>query len=192
MRARGLLIGGIVMPVIYFTGLLVAGLLYPGWAPLTQPPSDLGAESARYGPIMNLGLIGSGLAGVSGAAGLWVGLRSNGAPLILAGPAALSLALGSVGLGMSGVYPLPDPLHHSFGLLTLTAALTPLLGALALWRTGGSQRAALVLALAFVAIAGLVIAGPGPLLPGGIALFAVAFLCWVVRHRAGWTAYPSA
>lgn len=56
------LFAAVLVPIIYFGTLLVAGLLHPGYSHVSQLPSELGAVGAPYAWVFNGGLIATGLA----------------------------------------------------------------------------------------------------------------------------------
>lgn len=180
MSVRQLLIGGIAMPIIYLAGLVIAIVANPEFDALRQAPSDLGRPSAHLPIIMNLALLATASAGLIGAAGLWLALKQGGALRALL--PALCLVLASTGLAMSGLFPLPNPLHYGFGLTT-AGILIPLAGALALWRARTSRVPTVLLLATFVLAAGMIATGI-PLAPGVVMLISVAILCLVVRNRA--------
>jgi hypothetical membrane protein len=180
MNARQLLIGGMAMPAVYLAGLAIAIFANPEFDALRQPPSDLGRTSSHLPMMMNLTLLAAALAGVVGATGLWLALKPAGA--LRAFLPALCLLLASTGLAMSGLFPLPNPLHYGFGLTT-AGILIPVFGAVALWRSGTSRAPVLVLLGAFVLAAGMIATGI-PLAPGVVMLISVAFLCFAVRRQA--------
>lgn len=180
MNARELLIGGMAMPVIYLAGLAIAITLNPEFDALRQPPSDLGRASAHQPLVMNLTLLATALAGVVGATGLWLALKPGGALRALL--PAVCILLASAGLAISGLFPLPNPLHYGFGLTT-AGILIPVFGAVALWRSGTSRAPVLVLLGAFVLAAAMIGTGV-PVAPGAVMLVSVGVLCFVVRNRA--------
>src|SRR5262249_50424166 len=110
---------------IYFAALLVAGLLYPGYRHFSQVPSILGTSEAPFSEIYNVGMVATALIGLFGA------LRKLGSSLLLSLLTGASLGLFAVSVAMSGLFPLPNPLHHGFNLV-LAGLLTPLFGSLAL------------------------------------------------------------
>jgi hypothetical membrane protein len=173
----------------------VAGLFYPGYDNIAQAPSELGAAGAPYPQIFNLGMVATSAAALAGAGGLVVGLRQLGSGVFLSILTGSSLALLGVSLAMSGLFPLPDPLHYGFGL-SAAGLLTPLFGALALRRRGGAV--AWVLSVAFVAgvlllainlgAGGLVSASNVGLWLRALALAcfpAIGLLCWTAMRPVG-------
>jgi hypothetical protein len=197
--SRLLLAGGIAMPLLYFGTVAVAGLFYPGYDNIARAPSELGAAGAPYPQIFNLGMVATSVAALAGAAGLVVGLRQLGSGVFLSVLTGASLALLGVSTAMSGLFPLPGPLHYGFGL-TAAGLLTPLFGALALRPRGGAVRWVLLLAfvagVALLAInlgaGGLVSASNTGLWLRALALAcfpAIGLLCWeakrLVERRSG-------
>lgn len=185
MTARTLLKAGVAMPLIYLAMLAAAILLSPGFRLGAEPASALGASGAAHPLIYNGGLIVTAQAGILAAIGLAIGmpaLRRDWVLAVLGGLTALSLLAASIGLGFSGVFPLPDPRHYGYGL-TAAAALTPLFGALALWRAGEARRSALVLGALFVGIVALVVLHVGAFPAGVTMLVAIGVLSFIVSER---------
>lgn len=185
MKIRGLLRFGVAMPGLYLATLLVSTMLFPGYSPLAQEPSVLGGPTAPVPLVYNAGMVLTALAGMIGGVGLALGLpaiRRDTLLRIFGWTSGLALFGGSVGLGMAGLFPLPDPRHYGFGL-TILAAFVPLLGALAMWRAGRAVPAALTLLVAFVAVVATVVLGLPPLIPGVLMLGAAGFLCLIAYGR---------
>ena len=195
-RDQVLLAAGIVVPILYFANLIVGGLLTPGFSHVSQMPSELGVAAAPYAALFNAGLIAVGVATFMAALGLYFGLRRLGVGLPLVLLTSVSLALSAGAMAMSGVFPLPHPLHYGFGLV-LAGVFTPLFGALAL-KDGGAVRVILLVGfVASIAIVGAIFAANfglsdlvnqsnAGLWVRGYALTgipSVALLCWAVMRR---------
>ncbi|MEQ1866725.1 MAG: DUF998 domain-containing protein [Micropepsaceae bacterium] len=197
-RDQILLAAGIAVPFIYFANLVIGGLLTPGFSHVTQMPSELGVAAAPYAALFNAGLIAVALTTFMGAAGLFFGLRSLGVGMFLTLLTSVSLALSAVSIGMSGLFPLPDPLHYGFGLV-LAGVFTPLFGALALSAVKDAGTVRLILLLGFGASIAVVAAifatnfgvmklvdqSTAGLWVRGYALTgipSVAVLCWAVMR----------
>lgn len=194
---RSLLLAGSVMPLLYFFVIYAAGAFYPGYSHVRQVASDLGADGAAYpyAAIFNIGLLAVAVTGLAGALGLFWGLKKTRGGVILPALTGLTLAMPSISLGMSGLFPLPSPWHSSFELL-LAGILTPLLGAIALSKVPGTAmtRAALVVSFAGALMVLAALFGAGGLVSEEnvglwLRLWAVAsmpavgLLCWTVRSR---------
>jgi hypothetical membrane protein len=156
---RILLGAGVALPFVYFGAQIAAMALNPGFDMATQQPSELGCCDAREPLIANVGFLVTGACGLLGGVGLGIGLRKLGGNLILAALAGLGMVLFGVAMTMSGLFPLPDPLHYGFGLFP-AGLLAPLFGALA-FKGGGPARAIVLGAFALSAVL-------------------VALLCWSV------------
>lgn len=188
-----LLLAGVAMPVIYFATQIAAFILNPGFDLLRQEPSELGMASAHFPLIANAGFIGAGVAAVLAGLGLVLGLRALGGNVVLAALAGLSLALFGIAMTMSGLFPLPNPLHYGFGLYPV-GLLTPLFGALA-FKNGGVARLivfggfGLCLALALCRVLGansvVTVENEGAFSRAlsVVAFGSFAYLCWVVNAR---------
>jgi hypothetical membrane protein len=198
-RERVLLAGGVAVPIVYFVNLMVGGFLMPGFSHVSQMPSELGVATAPYAALFNAGLIAVALTTFMGAAGLFFGLRRLGAGIFSTLLTSVSLALSAVSIGMSGLFPLPDPLHYGFGLV-LAGVFTPLFGALALRAVKDTGTVRLILLLGFGASIAVVAAifatnfgvmqlvdqSNAGLWVRGYALTgipSVALLCWAVMRR---------
>lgn len=193
---RPLLLVGALLPLLYFALLYSAGLFYPDYSHIKQVASDLGAQDAPYAfaGVFSIGLVIVAVAGLAGSAGLLSGLQRAGSGRLLAILTAITLAMPSISLGMSGLFPLPSPYHSSFVLL-VAGIFTPLLAGLALRRVDGTEGMRLFLFLAFGA-ALLVLAfifGLGGLVTNDniglwlriwalVSFIPVGVLCWKVRR----------
>ena len=125
-------LAGIAGPLLYAAVVAITGYLTPGYDPLTQWISELGATGAPYAVVFNV--LGPGLFGilsVAFAAGLWRALK--GGPLAFITAALITVA-GIAGI-LEGVF-VCDPgcvpvtpagsLHLMIGivpLLTMLAAM---------------------------------------------------------------------
>lgn len=189
---RLLLAAGVAVPVFWIGSQLAGIALNPGFDIATQQPSELGCCDARLPIIANMGFLATGACGVLGGIGLTLGLRRLGGNIILAALAGLGMILFGVAMTMSGLFPLPNPLHYGFGLFP-AGLLAPLFGALAL-KNGGAARWITLAAFAFSAIAVVLMFGVGGIVTESnlgyfsraVALIAfptMAFLCWAVSRR---------
>ncbi len=138
MNFRALLIGGVAVPFLYFASQIAAVLLNPGFDIASREPSELGCCQAVMPVVANVGFITTGVAAMLGGLGLFAGLRHLHGNVVFAALAGLGLSLFGVAMTMSGVFPLPNPLHYGFGL-TLAGILAPFFGALA-FKDGGAAR----------------------------------------------------
>ncbi|MEQ1817748.1 MAG: DUF998 domain-containing protein [Terricaulis sp.] len=192
MSYRVLLIGGAAVPFLYFGSQIAAVLLNPGYDIAGQQPSDLGCCQANMPIVANLGFIATGIAALMSGLGLFAGLRHLQANIVLAALAGLGLSLFGVAMTMSGVFPLPNPLHYGFGL-TLAGILTPLFGGLA-FKDGGAARwivlfgfvVSIVLVVLSLGIGGFASDANIGIFVRAISIVAfptIAYLCWSVMQR---------
>lgn len=192
MIARGLLAAGIGVPLFWFGGQLAGMALNPGFDIATQQPSELGCCDARAPIVANIGFLATGVCAVLGGIGLSLGLRTLGGNIVLAALAGLGMILFGVAMTMSGLFPLPDPLHYGFGLFP-AGLLAPLFGALAL-KNGGATRWIVLASFVFSAVVVALMFGVGGVVSESnlgwfsraVALIAfptMALLCWTVRAR---------
>jgi hypothetical protein len=192
MIIRTLLAAGVAVPVVYFASQIAAMLLNPGFDIAARQPSELGCCGASAPIVANVGFLATGVCAILGGAGLSLGLRKGGGNLILASLAGLGMSLFGVAMTMSGLFPLPNPLHDGLGLFS-AGLLAPLFGALAL-NNGGAARwlilagfalSAVIVALMF-GVGGVVTADNLGYFSRALALAAfptIAFLCWTVMRR---------
>jgi hypothetical membrane protein len=91
---------GMIAPLLFAAALAVFGALYPGYNPLRQQMSVLGATGAPHAALFNgLGLILPGILIVAFAAGLQKGIRG---PEHWLGPAMV--ALGGAGMLAAAIF----------------------------------------------------------------------------------------
>lgn len=192
MLVRALLAAGIGVPLFWF-GSQVAGMaLNPGFDIATQQPSELGCCDAQMPIVANIGFLATGACAVLAGIGLSLGLRKLGGNIVLAALAGLGMILFGAAMTMSGLFPLPDPLHYGFGLFP-AGLLAPLFGALA-FKGGSAARWIVLIAFAFSAVVVALMFGVGGVVTEAnlgyfsraIALTAfpaMAFLCWSVMRR---------
>lgn len=187
-----LLAAGICVPVFWLGSQFAGMALNPGFDIATQQPSELGCCDARVPRVANVGFLATGISAVFGGAGLSLGLRKLGGNLVLAALAGLGMILFGVAMTMSGLFPLPNPLHYGFGLFP-AGLLAPLFGALAL-KHGGAARWIVLAAFACSAVVVALMFGVGGFVTASnlgyfsravalIAFPAMAFLCWTVMRR---------
>ncbi len=197
MIARVLLAAGVAMPVAYFASQLAAMALNPSFDIATQQPSELGCCGVNAPIVANIGFLATGLCAMLGGAGLFAGLRKTGGNVVLAALAGLGMILFGLAMTMSGLFPLPDPLHYGFGLFP-AGLIAPLFGALAL-KNGGAARWIVLASFAASAVIVAIMFGVGGVVTESnlgyfsraVALIAfptIAYLCWTVLLRTRATA----
>jgi hypothetical membrane protein len=102
MTGRTLAMIGIVGPVSYVVLVTVLGFLWPGYDPIRQTQSELGAVDAPLGPVMNVaGFIALGLVVLAFAGVYLLVLRRGGWALA----AVAALVVAGVGLVVVGFFP---------------------------------------------------------------------------------------
>jgi hypothetical membrane protein len=141
-----LLAQGMAMPFTYLLMLTVACALNPDFDVIHAEPRGLGRARANYPFVYDCGMVAIAFAGFLAGIGLTAAGNVGCHSLwdVLAG---VSFLLASTGLAMAGLFPFPDQLHFGFGL-TIAAALTPLFGALSVWRSA-DRSISVVLATGF-------------------------------------------
>ncbi|HTU34969.1 MAG TPA: DUF998 domain-containing protein [Candidatus Acidoferrum sp.] len=128
-----MLLAALAMPLLYFGVQLVAAPFYPGYHFATDTASMLGTSASRHPEIFNTGAILTGIAGLAGAFGLFLGLRGAAAPWLRIVVAIGVLCNGVLSL-KAGLFPMPDPRHASWQFLLFPILITPLLLLGATWR----------------------------------------------------------
>ena len=191
MNGRALLAAGVALPVVYFASQVAAMALNPSFDIATQQPSELGCCGVNFPFVANVGFVATGACAIAGGCGLFVGLRKLGGNIVLAALAGVGMALFGVAMTMSGLFPLPNPLHYGFGLFP-AGLLAPLFGALALKGANGVRLitlAAFALSAVLVAlmfgVGGVVTQSNLGYFSRAVALIAfptMAYLCWTVRR----------
>lgn len=192
MLARALLAAGIGVPLFWIGSQLAGMALNPGFDIATQQPSELGCCEARLPIVANIGFLATGTCALLGGIGLSLGLRKLGGNAVFAALAGLGMILFGVAMTMSGLFPLPDPLHYGFGLFP-AGLLAPLFGALA-FKGGGAARWIVLAGFAFCAVVvGLMFGVGGVVTESNLGYFSravaliafptMAFLCWSVMRR---------
>jgi len=133
------LYAAIAMPLIYFGAQLIAAPFYPGYSFAQDTASMLGTTASRQPWIFNLGAVLTGVAGLTGAFGLFRGLRTATwtALALLVGLSVLANGVLSLKAGM---FPMPDPRHASWQFLMFPTLAAPVLLLIALWWQGMALR----------------------------------------------------
>lgn len=141
---------GFAVPGLFWLTLLVSGRIYPGYNPVRDLVSQLGALGTPSQWVFNPGMFLCALLSLV-FAGLLAGVcrRKGLSPL----PAWLLLVHG-VSLGGAALFPLPLAMHARAGALGMFLPLPPL-AALILWRGESHRR------LRAAAVISLIIMGLG-------------------------------
>ena len=129
---RLLAICGIVAPILFITMVITLGLLRPGYDPVTQFQSELGATGTQNAIFMDINFVLVGILIVAFALGLHRGISKGVGSKT--GPALLAIN-GAFG-GAQGIFP-ADPgekvvsfsgnMHNLVGLISLIAFILGLL-----------------------------------------------------------------
>jgi hypothetical membrane protein len=120
------------VPLLYFGIQLIAAPFYPGYSFANDTASMLGTTNSIHPEIFNIGAILDGVAGLIGAAGLFLGL--SGGNRWLRALIAIGVFCNGVLSFKAGLFPMPDPRHASWQFLLFPILVTPLLMLLATWR----------------------------------------------------------
>jgi len=133
------LYAAIAMPLIYFGTQLIAAPFYPGYSFAHDTASMLGTTASHQPWIFNSGAMLTGVAGLSGAFGLFRALRT-----VTWRSLALLVGLSVVSNGVlslkAGMFPMPDPRHASWQFLMFPTLAAPVLLLIALWRRSMALR----------------------------------------------------
>ena len=133
------LYAAIAMPLIYFGTQLIAAPFYSGYSFAQDTASMLGTTTSRQPWIFNLGAVLTGVAGLTGAFGLFRELRTVTwtALALLVG---LSVVTSGVLSLKAGMFPMPDPRHASWQFLMFPTLAAPVLLLIAFWRQSVALR----------------------------------------------------
>jgi len=131
---RLMLGAAVAVPLLYFGIQLIAAPYYPGYSFSTDTASMLGTTASRHPGIFNNGAILDGIAGILGAAGLFLGL-SSAASRWLRALIAMGVFCNGVLSLKAGLFPMPDPRHASWQFLLFPILFMPPLMLAATWRT---------------------------------------------------------
>jgi hypothetical protein len=113
---RALLIAGVLVPVLYYTALLVTPLFWPGYSHVRQYASELGSADSPRPELFNFTIVAAGVAAMLASVGLCLALKRVGGRALPSALAGLALFLWGVSFVMGGLFPMPDPRHGGFGL----------------------------------------------------------------------------
>lgn len=144
-----MLAAAVAIPLLYFGVQLIAAPWYPGYSFITDTASMLGTAASLHPSIFNNGAILDGVAGIVGAAGLFLGL-SGTASKWLRTLVAIGVLFDGVLSLKAGLFPMPDPRHASWQFLMFPILITPLLMLAATWRISAWLRIYLVADVAFL------------------------------------------
>ncbi len=197
MYTKRLLLIGILMPIIYFAVVIIAGLLNPEFSHIREAGSELGRVGAPYiwKEAYNIALAVVGFLGVLGGIGLFYGLQKNGFGKVFMTLASLTVIMPSINLMLSGINPLPHP-YHSLLEIIFPAFFAPLFAALIARRLTGSIAIVSILMIGFVANITIFVGVPGLgnyvaedylglwlRIWSVIIMPSMGFMCWIVRER---------
>ena len=103
-----MLLAAVAVPLAYFGVQLIAAPWYPGYSFANDTASMLGTSASLHPGVFNNGAILDGIAGLFGAAGLFLGL-SGLAGKWLRALVALGVLSGAVLSLKAGLFPMPIP-----------------------------------------------------------------------------------
>lgn len=161
-----LLLAGVVGPLIYVAFALGGQWLAPGYDPAVRMVSELGMAGMPSAALFNIGLIAAGALTVLSGLGLSLEAARRGAP-VSGALAGLAVAVFGAAVVVGGLFPLPDERHMAWGA-GFAVQVAPLLTLVALRNMPGLAALKVFLAVAFVALNGLlaVLFGIGELVDG--------------------------
>ena len=190
---RGLLLAGILAPVVLTAAIVVAGQFEPGYSHVSQYVSELGAVGASHQKAFSYGgLLLSGLLTALFALGMLLQVTPRASFIA----SSLLVALAGLGRLVAGIFPcdagcviedmsIPATIHAFAGFVALTSgAVAPLILAVGLRRHSHVQLLPLSVALGSASlILVLILFGAGKGVPyAGVIqrLILIAFYVWVV------------
>ncbi|HEV2082810.1 MAG TPA: DUF998 domain-containing protein [Brevundimonas sp.] len=127
---RTALWAGPVLLAIYYGAQVAGAAAWPGYDPVRQVASELGAAPSPVAGPFNAAIVVVGLLALVNAAGHFAALRRDGA--WLASAAAAAIALFGASTIVAGLFPLPDPRHAAGGPLVVLCMAYPVVMAIAL------------------------------------------------------------
>lgn len=145
-KRSALILSAVAVPLIYFGIQLIAAPFYPGYSFARDTASMLGTSDSLHPEIFNIGAMLDGVAGLLGAAGLFIGL--SGGQNWLRVLIAIGVFCNGVLSLKAGLFPMPDPRHASWQFLLLPIFVTPVLMLLATWRISHWLRIYLIVDIA--------------------------------------------
>jgi hypothetical membrane protein len=192
-----LLLAGVVGPLIYVVFALGGQWLAPGYDPAVRMVSELGVADMPSAALFNMGLIAAGALTVLAALGLSLEAARRGAP-VSGALAGLAVATFGASIAVGGLFPLPDERHMAWGA-GFAVQIAPLLTLVALRRAPGLAALKVFLAVALVAVNGLlaVLFGIGELVDGSnVGLwqraYGLAMFPWIAVTALALLAAPAA
>jgi hypothetical membrane protein len=109
---RWLALGGVIGPVLFVLTFTIAGLLRPGYSPVTQAISDLGVGDNAW--ILNASLVILGLLMGGFAISFYRTVRPEASAAFRL-VCALLIAIVGVGYAVAGIFPETIPIHWLVG-----------------------------------------------------------------------------
>jgi hypothetical membrane protein len=94
--SKALLTIGIMVPVLYFGTLFVAGRLAPGYSHYSQYASELGMKGEPSAAVFNAGILLTALAIIAASGGLYLDARERSASRLWPPLAGLALGLALI------------------------------------------------------------------------------------------------
>ena len=132
----------VFMPLLMVGDVWLAQRLYPGFNQGSQFISELGATSAPYPLIFNVGMVLAGIAGIIAGHGFDEVLRAAGGRRTVSAFAGLWIAMTGLGAAFAGLFHWPDEMHRACGI-GLAIQLAPIFTGWALWGVPGHKRLAI-------------------------------------------------
>jgi len=109
---RWLALGGVVGPILFVLTFTIAGVLRPGYSPISKAISDLGIGDNAWALNGSLVILGSLMIGLDVA--FYGALRTTARSTLRITSAAFLLAPG-LGFIVAGVFPETNPIHWMLG-----------------------------------------------------------------------------
>ena len=128
MIYRKLLYLGFVIPVVFWSTIIICGLMTEDYDHLTNMVSELGTVGTKTQYIFTFGLVTGSILSILFIAGLYKISKKNGLHII---PTLMILTF-SFSIFGAAIFPLPLKMHGILGLPSMLLPLSPLL-AIILW-----------------------------------------------------------
>jgi hypothetical membrane protein len=105
-----------MVPVLYYSSVLLGAAFFPGYSHIRQYASELGSAEATFPQIFNVGIMTMGVAAMFTSLGFCCRLRDITNKKFLPAVVAVLMALFGLSMVMGGLFPMPDERHGAYGM----------------------------------------------------------------------------